>query len=279
MSIRNMLPGALAGAIALLVAPAVAAQADVVLPSTDLPVQGVVGGTEFPDASRARIDHGDFVNTGNLRQMGPGLGKSQVRRLLGNPHFSEGLAGVSRWDYVFNFRTGADSHITCQYQVNYGTSSGKYRVESMHWDRPECLAALNPRAEAAVAHAPVVHVLSADALFAFDRSGVEDILPGGREEVAALARELSGAGDTRITVVGHADRLGAPGYNQALSEQRALTVRQLLVAGGLSADAVDAYGRGANEPVTICDRSLDRDELIACLKPDRRVEVRIQGQH
>ncbi|MGY0799553.1 OmpA family protein [Lysobacter sp. A286] len=273
MSIRNMFPGALAAAVALLVVPVGAMAEEVMLPSASVAVQGVVGGTEFPDASHTRISHGDFVTVDNLRQVARGLGKSQVRRLLGNPHFSEGIFGVSRWDYVFNFRTGIDTHVTCQYQINYERSSGKYLVDSMHWDGTVCLDLLN--AQPAPVAAPEVHTLSADALFAFDRSGVEDILPQGRTEVAKLAQELSGAQAVRITVVGHADRLGSSSYNQGLSERRAVTVRQLLVDEGLPGTSIGAYGRGALEPVTICDNTLSRNDLVACLKPDRRVEIRV----
>ncbi|WP_228076592.1 OmpA family protein [Novilysobacter ciconiae] len=288
MVIRNMLRGALATAVcALLSVPAGALAQDVGLPSTAvMPVQGVVGDTDFPEASRSRIRNGDFVNVDNLRQMGRGLGKSQVRRLLGNPHFSEGVAGVSRWDYVFNFRTGVDTHVTCQYQVNYERANGNYVVDSMHWDGSACLDALNDRPDPVVGPdpvvstaAPAVHTLSADALFAFDGSRPRDILPQGKEEIAALAQELSRSGAEQITVVGHADRLGSHSYNQALSERRAATVRQLLVEQGLPGAGITAAGRGSSEPVTSCDRSLPRAELIECLKPDRRVEIRVAGTH
>src|SRR5690606_35378037 len=98
---------------------AVHAAEPVAVPGAKQPNQGVVGQTEFPDRDRATLRGGSFVNVDNLRQMGKGLSKNQVRNLLGNPQFSEGIAGVSRWNYIFNFRTGEQTHVTCQYQVNY----------------------------------------------------------------------------------------------------------------------------------------------------------------
>ena len=276
MSNRNMIRRSLALALLPLCAGALHASDLAVPAGADVPVQGVVGGTEFPDMDRAWLRGGDFVNVENLRQIGQGMSKNQVRSLLGNPHFSEGIAGVSAWNYAFNFRTGVDTHVTCQYQLNYGSDSGRYQVESIHWNGPACLDALNAAAQ--VAAVPVVHTLSADALFAFDRSGVQDILPNGREEVAALAAGMQDVEGLQVAVVGHADRLGSDAYNQGLSERRALTVRELLVEEGIPAASITAYGRGSLLPVTICDAGLARQAQIECLRPDRRVEIQVDGK-
>ena len=279
MSNRKMIRGALAAALLPLGMTVLHASEPVIPGTAAVPVQGVVGGTEFPGMDRAWLRGGDFVNVDNLRQIGRGLSKNQVRSLLGNPHFSEGIAGVSRWDYVFNFRTGVDTHVTCQYQLNFERESGRYLVDTIHWDGPACLEALNaaPEPVAAASPEPVVHTLSADALFAFDRSAVQDILPDGREQISRLAASLRDGGEARITVVGHADRLGDADYNQRLSDARARTVRELLVQEGIPASHITAYGRGSTQPVTRCDSGLQRDALIECLRPDRRVEIEVTG--
>lgn len=277
---KNMLRQSMALALLSLSAAALHASDAVNLPDGKLPVQGVVGGTEFPARDRATLRNGAFVTEENLRQMGTGLSKPQVRSLLGNPHFSEGIAGVSTWNYIFNFRTSPDAFVSCQYQVNYVRGDGGYVSDSMHWDGPACLEALNAEPalapEPAPAPEPVVHTLSADALFAFDRSGISDIQPRGREEVAALAASLREAGTASIAVTGYADRLGNASYNQQLSERRAETVKQLLVQEGVPASSITAFGRGASNPVsTGCGDSMARSALIECLRPDRRVEVEV----
>lgn len=282
MSNRNMIRRSLALALLPLCAAALHASDLVVPAAAGVPVQGVVGGTDFPPMDRAWLRGGDFVNVDNLRQVGRGMSKNQIRSLLGNPHFREGIAGVSRWDYVFNFRTGVDSHVTCQYQLNFQRESRRYLVDTIHWDGPACLDALNatpaPGAAPAPTPAPVVHTISADALFAFDRSSAQDILPEGRREIAELAASLRGDDQVRISVVGHADRLGDAGYNQRLSERRANTVRELLVQDGVAASRITASGRGSSQPVTSCDDALGREALIQCLRPDRRVEIEVSGQ-
>ncbi len=281
MSNRNLIRRSLALAVLPLCAVALHAS-DVAVPTdAQVPIQGVVGGTDFPDVDRAWLRGGDFVNVDNLRQVGRGMSKNQIRSLLGNPHFSEGIAGVSRWNYVFNFRTGVDSHVTCQYQLNFEKESRRYLVDTIHWDGPACLDALNAAPEpvaVAAAPEPVVHTLSADALFRFDRSGIQDILPEGRSEIAELAVSLRGDDQARISVVGHADRLGNTGYNQRLSEQRANTVRELLIQNGIAGSRITAAGRGSTMPVTNCEAGPGRDALIECLRPDRRVEIEVGGQ-
>ena len=63
-----------------------------------------------------------------------------------------------------------------------------------------------------------------------------------------------------------------------LSEQRARTVADYLIGKGLPADKVNVEGRGKQSPVTgdSCT-SKSKRELIVCLAPDRRVEVKVQG--
>jgi outer membrane protein OmpA-like peptidoglycan-associated protein len=50
-----------------------------------------------------------------------------------------------------------------------------------------------------------------------------------------------------VTVVGHTDTAGPSDLNQALSERRASIVRDALVARGIGADAVEAFGRGETD--------------------------------
>jgi len=53
---------------------------------------------------------------------------------------------------------------------------------------------------------------------------------------------------SRVSVVGHADTVGAAQANQALSERRASAVRDALVARGIAADLVIAEGAGETRP-------------------------------
>lgn len=241
----------------------------------------------FPDMSKAWLKNGTFVDVEQLRRIGPGMTKNQVRELISYPHFSEGLFGPREWNYIFNFRTGkGHEFITCQYMVHFDK---EMKSHDFHWKGPDCEAMLKPPAAVAMAPVPVQApvpamqkrvTLSADALFAFDRSATNDILPKGRAELDELARALQrqGVEVQSLQITGHADRLGSQAYNRELALRRASTVRDYLKASGLRVP-MQVGSSGAREPVTMnCKGTARTPELIACLQPDRRVVVDIIGQ-
>lgn len=121
--------------------------------------------------------------------------------------------------------------------------------------------------------------LSADALFAFDRSGLQDMLPKGKAELDALAHALRRQ-DMQVqslTITGHTDRLGTEAYNEALSRRRASTVAAYLQVQGVRMP-IQVQAMGEREPVTTgCKGEVRTAALIACLQPDRRVSVDIHG--
>jgi OmpA-OmpF porin, OOP family len=123
---------------------------------------------------------------------------------------------------------------------------------------------------------PVAEVLrlSADALFPFDRGDLSDILPGGRAEISRVAANLNRIDFDRVEVRGYTDRIGSVAHNMQLSQRRADSVKSLLVQQGIPAERIDARGFGMQDPITThCGDGLPRDTLIACLQPDRRVEI------
>jgi outer membrane protein OmpA-like peptidoglycan-associated protein len=80
-----------------------------------------------------------------------------------------------------------------------------------------------------------------------------------------------------VKITGHTDYLGSDAYNLRLSEQRAQTVRQYLIAQGLPANKIYAVGMGESQAVKQCASTGNRSALIACLQPNRRVEVEVDG--
>ena len=71
--------------------------------------------------------------------------------------------------------------------------------------------------------------------------------------------------------------MGSDSYNLALSQQRADTVRQYLIAQGIAAGLIQAHGAGKQQPVKECAHTGSREALIACLQPNRRVEIEVNG--
>ena len=64
-----------------------------------------------------------------------------------------------------------------------------------------------------------------------------------------------------------------------LSQRRAETVANYLVSKGVAPQSISATGYGEANPVTgnTCDAVKGRKALIACLAPDRRVEISVKG--
>lgn len=229
--------------------------------------------TTFPDKSRAVIKEGAFPTVDHLRNMAPGLTKTQVYDLLGRPHFREGVFGVREWNYIFHFRTNGQIQ-TCQYKVLFDADK---LTQSTHWSPAACAGVLAesaaPAAPPVAAKEPTRISLSGDALFAYSKSGLQDILAEGRAQLAAIVARLKSADAASIQVVGYTDRIGSDSENLALSQRRADTVREFLVRNGIAADSIVARGAGESGSVTQCPDSLDKQELVACLQPDRRVEL------
>ena len=142
---------------------------------------------------------------------------------------------------------------------------------------PSPQAAPTPASTSAPAKTQLQKVnFSADALFAFNNSVLR---PEGKAMLDDLARELKGAQYDAILVTGHTDRFGRTEYNRKLSERRANSVRDYLVSRGIPANRIKAAGKGKTHPVT---KARDcpggrTPKVIACLQPDRRVDVDVTG--
>lgn len=145
----------------------------------------------------------------------------------------------------------------------------------------------------AVAAAPVVPVpapaitqekvvLNANVLFDFNKATLRK---EGKGELDALVEKIRGkSGQLKaVEVEGYTDFIGSDKYNLALSDKRAHAVRNFLVAQGISADKVTAVGKGkADAKMTDSCKAKytmakHRKALIACIAPDRRVEVTINA--
>jgi OOP family OmpA-OmpF porin len=118
---------------------------------------------------------------------------------------------------------------------------------------------------------------TAESLFGFDRS---EVLPEGKAALDNFAKELQGTNFDNITVEGHTDRLGSTAYNQSLSTKRAEAVKAYLVNAGVDGTKIAATGKNESMPVTKseeCKGNAPSSKLIACLQPDRRVEIEVVG--
>ncbi|QDL56285.1 OmpA family protein [Rhodoferax aquaticus] len=133
-----------------------------------------------------------------------------------------------------------------------------------------------PVAAVAAAPPPMKTAFSADALFAFDQSSLK---PEGTQMLDDLVAQLQVSNYDQVMVTGDADRIGSAVYNQKLSERRAQTVQAYLLKKDVAATKISTSGQGESNPVTTHQDCADKKgaPLIACLQPDRRVDVEMQG--
>jgi peptidoglycan-associated lipoprotein len=81
--------------------------------------------------------------------------------------------------------------------------------------------------------------------FAYDSSAVRGSEQGN---VDAVASALSSESANKVLVEGHCDERGTEGYNMSLGERRALSLREALIAKGVSADRVRTISYGEAKP-------------------------------
>jgi OOP family OmpA-OmpF porin len=93
---------------------------------------------------------------------------------------------------------------------------------------------------------------------------------------------LQGSRYSTISVEGNTDRIGSEAYNQKLSQERADAVKTYLVStAGIDSNKISSVGRGESNPMTKpadCKGNNASPKLIACLQPDRRVDVEVTGE-
>jgi outer membrane protein OmpA-like peptidoglycan-associated protein len=95
--------------------------------------------------------------------------------------------------------------------------------------------------------------------------------PGAREKLAKVSGIILGHPGLKIAVEGHTDSVGGDEYNMRLSENRANSVRDFLVAQGVPAASVSAQGFGKTMPVADNATSAGRQQ-------NRRVELVVSGE-
>lgn len=107
--------------------------------------------------------------------------------------------------------------------------------------------------------------MGATAAFAVGSARLGD---SSRAQLVAIGRVLRDYDASVITVYGHTDDSGNAAGNQRLSEQRALSVMQVLGGAGVATRRLLAVGMGARQPIASNATPEGRDA-------NRRVELRI----
>ncbi|AMP17215.1 OmpA family protein [Collimonas pratensis] len=236
---------------------------------------------DFPNPGSAILRQGTVPTTEALRLMRIGMGKGQVRQLLGPPHFSEGVFGVREWNYLFHLRSGKGAgDVVCQYMLRF---DGNVRVNGMYWRKPDCALLVEPppveAAQAKAAMTPQKLAFGTDGLFGAEGRRGGDMSPEGRLKIERLATDIKR--NFRhlyyVVVTGYTDRLGSEEYKTELSLARAGAVSELLAQQGIDAKIIRIAGLGDRQPLAKCPGAVKTTALLNCLQPNRRIEIEVVG--
>jgi peptidoglycan-associated lipoprotein len=142
-----------------------------------------------------------------------------------------------------------------------GTSPGGPPGEVFHADS-ETVAQTFAGALAATPRAPKIFIIG----FVTDTATIR---AAAKPELAKAIATAIATQNADISVVGHADATGDERRNRALSYQRAVTVRDMLVAGGVARSIIAIAYFGSNNPLLPTPRGVPEPR-------NRRVEVTIR---
>jgi outer membrane protein OmpA-like peptidoglycan-associated protein len=109
-------------------------------------------------------------------------------------------------------------------------------------------------------------IMPGDVTFATNSSDIQGQFYGILNDVSTVLNRYPA---TYIDVVGHADSTGPDAYNQTLSENRAISVGNYLIAQGVMRDRFYIAGMGERAPIASNDTAYGRQQ-------NRRVEILIR---
>lgn len=99
-------------------------------------------------------------------------------------------------------------------------------------------------------------------------TGKSTLKGDGQQRIKEMADILKKYPENNITIVGHTDSTGSNQINQQLSQERASSVKNLLVQNGVPSASINAMGVGPTDPIADNSTATGREA-------NRRVELAI----
>lgn len=100
-------------------------------------------------------------------------------------------------------------------------------------------------------------------------SGTDELTPESKVMLQQVKAELKARAAPEITAIGHTDTVGKDADNDTLSKERAITMKNVLVAYGVSGEHFTVAGRGERELLVLTSDGVDEPK-------NRRVEIYVR---
>ncbi len=124
---------------------------------------------------------------------------------------------------------------------------------------------------------PVVTLEQRTIYFAFDSAELSADAQSKLDNLATVVNNSLAIAD--VSIHGFTDQFGSTSYNEVLANQRANAVKNYLdQRTRLDTSVGDIRGLGKSSPAEGCGAIKKRDDKIACMAQERRVEIEFKAQ-